>query len=527
MVKVLVVDDEPFVRQGLKSIIDWNEYGFELCGEAENGLAALEAIEAHQPHLVITDIKMPGLDGLELIRKATYELKCTSKFIILTGYEDFNYAKTAIKYNVKGYILKPVEESELIDILNRIREEIDLESMNEKQHYASIKALAAETVKKLIQGEASSEDMVYSKQWLGIYEEDQLWYITIDVEDCEQKLENMDEVDVPGVYKELEDIIYNSVGKENSLNIYRENIWRYGIVVNKNIVQKVNGTINGLTDRIYKNLAKSGKFVITVFIGTEVKSASELKQSFDTCHDAMNYLHLYPDRDIIFYDEVKHTPFSYDLKNIQYFTELQEDIENNRQEQIASSVDKIFKEMQDNHMAPEVIKACIIKFELETVRIISDMSGDTGEIFKKNMMANLKVSRMDTVKSNFIKFCTECARYYKSLKEKKSCGIIYEIEKYVHRNYKNEISLKSISEIFYINPVYLGQLFKKNFGLYFSEYLNNLRIEEAMKLLRRTDYRIYEIAQMVGYPDTNYFISKFEKHCSMTPTQYKKCGTQA
>ena len=114
MIKVLLVDDELIVRQYLVSIIEWEKYGFYICGEAGSGKEALEMIELYSPDLVITDIKMPEIDGLELVRIAVDEMKAMSKFIILSSYNDFTYARTAIKYNVMDYILKPLDEGELL-----------------------------------------------------------------------------------------------------------------------------------------------------------------------------------------------------------------------------------------------------------------------------------------------------------------------------------------------------------------------------------------------------------------------------
>ncbi len=522
MLKVLIVDDEPFVRQGLKDIIDWKKYGFALCGEAENGLNAISMIEMHHPHIVITDIKMPGIDGLELVRKATKELQTSAKFIILSGYEDFKYARTAIQLNVKGYLLKPVEEDELITVLLNMKEEINDEREKEKKHFESIRALASETIKSLIQGNANSDDLVNAQQWLGVYEDEELYYVIIDIDDYYQCLKEVDADQGLLDCADIENILYDALGRENSLNVYREHIYRYGIVVNKSILQKFGNEISELVGVIYRKFVETEKASVSVFVGKGVTNAAELKMSYDTCHEAMSYQHLRPENNVIYYDEVKDVSFSYDLGNIEFFPKLLEAIENNMQDEISMLVDNIFIEMQQKNIDPEIIKAYMIKFELEFIKIVSEMSGDASEILRKNTISNIRERKMHVYKAEFIRFCTESANYYKALKDKKSNGLMYEIEKYIQKNYNSDISLKSIAEIFYINPVYLGQLFKKNFGAYFNDYLNQLRIEEAMKLLRRTDLKVYEVAQSVGYLDTNYFICKFEKYCSMTPSQYKK-----
>ena len=117
MIKVMIADDEPFIRQGLKILINWEQYGFEICGEAANGKEALELMEREEYDLVITDIKMPGMNGLELIEHTWEKVSRHTRFIILSGFYEFEYARKAIKYGVVDYVLKPVQMEELIRAL--------------------------------------------------------------------------------------------------------------------------------------------------------------------------------------------------------------------------------------------------------------------------------------------------------------------------------------------------------------------------------------------------------------------------
>ena len=123
MYKVLIVDDEPIVREGLEFIIDWQDFGFTIVDKAENGRMGLEKINALDPDLVITDVRMPGIDGIEMIRKVRKE-GIKTRFIILSGYSDFTYAKDALSLNVLSYLLKPIEEAELIEELLKIKEDL-------------------------------------------------------------------------------------------------------------------------------------------------------------------------------------------------------------------------------------------------------------------------------------------------------------------------------------------------------------------------------------------------------------------
>jgi two-component system response regulator YesN len=132
---------------------------------------------------------------------------------------------------------------------------------------------------------------------------------------------------------------------------------------------------------------------------------------------------------------------------------------------------------------------------------------------------------INELKEVLTRFCVKGAAYIKTLRSRQSIGTIAKVEDYIRQNFRDDITLKGIAEKFYMNPVYLGQLFKKTFGIYFNDYLHNLRVEEAKKLLRRTEMKVYEIAEDVGYRDTDYFVSRFVKVVNMTPSQYKKSIT--
>ena len=147
--RVLLVDDEPFVREGIKKLINWEDCGFILCGEAGNGEEAVELIESLSPHVIITDIKMPVLDGLELIKRVNIEMEKKIKFVILSGYNEFHFAQTAMRYNVKNYILKPIDEDELSELLKRLYGEITNETRLEKEHALGVDAMANSAVKKI------------------------------------------------------------------------------------------------------------------------------------------------------------------------------------------------------------------------------------------------------------------------------------------------------------------------------------------------------------------------------------------
>ena len=526
MLKVLIVDDEPYVRQYLLAVIDWEKYGFYICGEAENGAEALEMIRLYSPNLVITDIKMPQIDGLEMIRIAVKEMQVSAKFIILSSYNDFEYARTAMKYNVMDYILKPIEESELLDILERFRQEIYGELAKDAEFYMSARTVANETILRLVEGEVNENVLDYARQWLSLNEDDKIYYVLIEIDNYDEWIRSLSDEESLRSSQLIEEIIFNAIGRENALNIHREFVYRYGMIVGKNILSRYDNKIKVFTDRLYKGFTGAGGIKVTVCAGAVANNIAEIKKSFRTCHEVHRNSYFYRQQySIFYYDEQKDMTFSQDIGNIECFHVLQEDIENGRQDAVKQHVEDLFLEIQEKLMAPNLVKAYIIKFEFDVFAScmnITRWQHDVNELSGKIAFPDINETRINIIKKSLLDFCIECTNYLKHLKENKSNGILGDIESYIQKNYKSNISLKSMAEAFYINPVYLGQLFKKKFGMYFNDYLHKLRIEEAMRLLKMTELKIYEIAYMVGYTDNTYFGSKFEKISGMSPTQYRK-----
>lgn len=153
MLKVLLVDDEPYVLEGLKISINWTAYGFRICGEATNGEDALELVRLSNPDLVITDIRMPVMDGLEFIRLSKERLRSSAKFVILSGYDDFSYAKEAMLYNVSDYLLKPIDSEELESVVSKLASLIKKEKRNMESTNKQLAFVLNLSLRRLFSGE--------------------------------------------------------------------------------------------------------------------------------------------------------------------------------------------------------------------------------------------------------------------------------------------------------------------------------------------------------------------------------------
>ncbi|MCR5656276.1 MAG: response regulator [Butyrivibrio sp.] len=362
MLKVMLVDDEPFILEGMTVLIDWESYGCTIETKASNGEEALEYLRQGDYDLVITDIKMPVMTGIELLQNVREEGISSAYFVILSGYNDFQYAQSAIKYEALDYLLKPVSAKGLIDAIEKVKSK-----------------------KRIVQGGYTPTLDSYDKA------------------ECATVL-----------FKAELDSLISGIEHNNSEEINRS------------------------VDELFRKVDEDGV------------ALSERAINVNKNYVVFRLLHL--------------------------AVELDESINQ------------------------EVV-----------MMYISDNILTNGT--KMGTMLHLK------------QFAHEYAEYLVSLRSSVSKGVLRDIEKELNEKYAQNITLKDFAAKYYINSSYLGQLFRKQYGMSFREYLNSVRINKAASMLLKSGEKIGLIAENVGYHDTDYFINKFIAIKGCTPSKYRKNGS--
>src|SRR5690606_20794894 len=206
------------------------------------------------------------------------------------------------------------------------------------------------------------------------------------------------------------------------------------------------------------------------------------------------------------------------------YKDLLHEIESNDGERIEQELDALLKQFGKQRCSVEAIKATIHKLVADCLHIVQTMQIDKERLSHLHELIGWDSSYMNrtTLRELLLSFALDCSHCIAEERKEMAKGGIQRIKKYIDQHYAEPISLKSIAAHFYINPVYLGQLFKKNYQLYFNEYFLQLRIQEAKKLLRQTDLKIYEVAERVGFSHPEYFVSQSAKHEKLSPTAYRQ-----
>lgn len=501
MLKVLIADDEPYVREEIKNIINWHECGFIICGEGTDGEDAYKKICDLKPDLVLIDIKMHKKSGLDVIRDLKKK-RFLGKFIIVSRYSEFNYVKDSMKYGVKSYLLKPVDKEELLDIINEIKKEFFFERNLNINIESKFESMKEQVLSQLCLNKKLEEEKEILK-----YIRSKILYIAL-ISNEENKLDNDNIIDLERWIKENLSI--------KNINIFKVKN-KVAIIFYDKSIEYIYSILKKMKIQIEKEMKE--KFFIT--IGQEVNNISEINYSYESAEDLMKNRYLYLNEGIVYKDKIKNIINS-KFTEEQIINKIYSYIEIGELSEIEKSFLLLEKVIIEKKYNEEQIKALLTTYYIKlkdniisnyNIKEVLDMDNKIiiEEIYTKN-------SLNEVIKFLIDKF-SNISKYVASNSKGKG---IKRIVKYVESKYYSDLKLESLAEIFNYNSSYLGKLFKDTTGKNFNTYLDNVRIEEAKKLLVEDKLKVYEICEKVGYKDIDYFHYKFKKYVGISPLNYKK-----
>lgn len=509
MLKVLIADDEPVIRAGLAQLIDWEQYGFTIAAKAKNGEQALRFIQDDKPDLIITDIRMPKMDGLQLIKTLREDRQLQTPVIILTGFHEFDYARQAIRFEVKDYLLKPVDKTELITALQRIRASLDSERVLPAQH------VHGNLIHLLLQGTVPCERKVELCLKLEVRYPALLLVIT---------LHSHPHLPSDQIQRLLQPVWESYRLADASVRTFLDVDGRVVLVIGPESARLSQSQEQQLAAAILHQVRHSLDQYVSLYMGVRAQSPVQLARFFQEACIA-NVYSLYMNQPAVLTgDSLKLLPpFKEQAEYPASFQQLKEAVETHNLPETEKTVAAIFGCFRDQLISPAIIKMHLYRFLLDMDAIELNMGGDTALIMKaaNEIDRTCTTTPLRLLEISYLDTCRQISSEIAALRVQQDSGIIGQIEQYLISHFHENITLKEVAAKYYMNHAYLGQLFSKKKGLHFNEYLHHLRMEEAIRLIRRTDLKISEIAKKVGYNDPNYFSAKFEKHIGVTPSAYK------
>ena len=505
MYRVIIIDDEELIREGIRSIIDWEEYGFRIIDEAQDSYEGMEKVLEQQPDLILVDIRMPGISGIELIEVLRKE-KFLGKVIILTGYSDFEYARKAVSMSVSAYLLKPIEEEELCSFLEKIKDQLDQEAsllveMEEKKGLEFERYLRQLLL--LPRGDKLNSSVLEEFSSDLIREEDR-FHITLIEEVGERNEED------ENLYPWIE-----ACFRQKSQYVLMIANWVVILFKNRSTRQ-----IRSLLNEVESSIRKNQTRLLFCATGRQVRDLIEINQSYLDAKSLQERKFLYRDKSQVFWDDI-----TTDKKSQEEFIDsdyLYSIIEIGNQEAMEVYFSVLENSFVASDMAADKIKGHCIKGILEVKEKLNYNYHDLKEEFPDNDQILDQIYRfsqlsgmMEYMKSLFLEISNKIC-------ENSPESTMKRILNYIHMNYYKDLKLELLGKLFNYNSSYLGKLFKQETKMSFNRYLDEIRIEKAKELLESHDYKVYEISEKVGYSSVDYFYAKFKKIANTSPKAYKR-----
>lgn len=531
MYKVLLVDDEILIREAISENIHWNELGFELNGMCENGKQAIEVIKENPPDLIISDICMPYVDGIELA-KYVYENNPDIKIVIISGYDNFSYAKSAIKYRVMEYILKPVTAYELSEMLEKIKIALD----EDREHRQMNKILGAYEKSKPLLRDRFLNQLIREKCEEADAKERLEGYNVFLDSDCYSLIQVLgqsgfdyespgclttDELVLFSVYNVVEEILHY----EEQCIVFQESGNITTVLMGGESEYQLEEKIIALFSKVQDSLKALLRVSTVVIAGKTVLNLGDLQKSHTNIKAVREFEFLFDENSILFgKDFITHKEEQIDLKR--WNERFSAAIEQNNIRELKMYVQNFFMKVKGEYFSKNRIIACVQSIALKIMLDADSSRKDEQETFEtgKNFLEELtSQKRLEDVEKIFTQFCLEMARKAERSKERLGEFQISKVLEYMEKNYKDSsISLNSACRYMSMSTSYFSVMFKNNTGETFNQALTKKRIEKAKELLSSTTLRSYEIAEEVGYSDPHYFSSIFKKYVGVTPTEYAK-----
>lgn len=536
MYKVLIVDDELLVRNYIRSLLDWKNFGFEVCGEAANGMEALEKVEAYKPELVIMDISMPVMDGVVLSGRIAKEYP-HSRMFALSGYDDYQYVRRTLTNGAIDYILKDrLDEEELGRILNQVRALIEKEEhqktvlKSEENKLEIIKGIATEQyIKELFFGTRQYNDEVIGSIGLSLSRICENGYVVavMQIGNYLMRTNSMSDNDKEKFVRSVKNLCGQSMDEQAEKLVIYLGDGRFGFIFHVDSCcseASLFGLLNQITNKI--------SFTLNKYINVQAlwgfSRRSHSPEKISSCfQDALRVLKAKLQVD----NPEKIQNSSEKAQNVKIHSlslrqekELLVAIESGDQEMVAKALDKIFSALAENGKDQDSFQLIVNELIATAIKISSQYNLDTRKIYQScGVDIDTLVCEKDT---GIIK--SRIKSIYRALIEEsaKKCyvGNYSEYSKkaidYINLNYKNDISLVKMAEDIGISPAYFSRLFRKDTDYNFIEYVNKVRIEMAKKRLENGEKNLKKLCQDVGFKNYSYFFKVFKEISGTTPLSY-------
>lgn len=532
MLKVLIADDETLVCELIKMSIDWGALGLEVSGTAYNGLEALEMALKIKPDIVITDVRMAGLDGLSLI-EGIRNARLDCRFIIISGYPDFSYAQKALKLSVFEYILKPIDEVTLTEALIRLRNKIQLDGEASSQISAYKSQLDHNL--ELMRSRFLTEQLSLSRPFdMPLKEINETYQFQFQYAVYAAMVVKVDSIFEESQPSDMDTLLLRKMCAATQQRMNKGGVLSYSIVKPGRLISIVNCTMEQAAD-LY-NLSQAvlyelqnrdewfNQYTFTIGLGTMTDSLDKIHHSLAAADTAVKYRIVNGVNRVI-----NSASLSFPHYSIRDYITVDDEktffhlIQNCDMIELKNWILSLFQ-------SPHIIKYASPPLLFDLAEKCADIFGEAVKTLDPDSMPRSEILRqaldncrsLEDILRTLLEHIQSFAQDYYTSRTETYSKPIQMMKDYVLLHYREPIKLNDMAELVHFHPNYLSELFRKETGMTFSDYLTDCRLDAAKRLLLDLQYNVYDVAELVGIKDTKYFSRIFKKAVGVTPSEYRK-----
>ncbi|MDU0332336.1 response regulator [Paenibacillus sp. 3LSP] len=522
--RVILVDDEPVILRSLRVAVPWEELGLEIVGEARGGEAALELIRELSPHMVISDIRMPGMDGITLMKEVLAE-NANRLFIFVSGYGEFEYAREALREGAFDYLLKPIDHDELIEMIKRAKKTLEKRAENDKLLHSVqvLSMLARERMfAEFIEGNQSQSHLQHMR-WLENSELTQDYFMAVIQLDHFVKL---NEQWSPEERRLWLFAVRNILGEwsvaHGALTMFPFHGGEWVLLFPSALTSQK----EELGSDAIRQIQLYTKLTCSVGFSQTAAGLERLSEAYQSATRAL-YQRFYSDRAGVFIDQPGREPGA--DREAKYPKHLEavllDSVRTLNRERLLSALDETKQYLEQQAFSKEaaermMVELTVVMFrQYEQMNLLSEWSLE-GLLQELQSLGTLS-EMIGLLKTNFGRWISESRD--SQIKDNVQ-NVIAKTQEYILSNYHKDLSMEEVAERADLSISHFCLLFKQVTGYTFLEYLTECRIDKAKYILKNSQVKVYQVAPMVGYQDPRYFTQVFKKVTGMTPTEYREAG---
>lgn len=526
MIRVVIADDEPHFRVYMQNIIAWEEEGFEVCAVCRNGKEVLHAVEKYSPEILLLDINMPGMDGLTLGEIAK-EQDTDIKIVFITGYSEFEYARKALQLGAVEYIIKPFSKEELMEIMRKIKLRIQQQNQAQSQRNIELQIVQEEILKKWICGISEKEKDKFEADLkrIGIeFRQDYYLVQVLEIDAITSIWNNREDIELWkfAIKNILDEIMDSQKWQHISFCGYEERIIS---VLNLPSDEYEKRTWKDCYGKVQEQIEKYLKGTISIGSGTLVHGIEAVGETYRNALIALEEKFFKGNGCFVLYGDVTEKNNEANIYRLELYDCLLKNLRKGDFEQIEELLAELEKEIQREHLSSEYIYFMLSGMMSVCLSYVSEMNGDIQSIgggnspYTEMYKASSLEQCIQYLKSTFKKVIAEYQSQSTSSKRKKE--ITERVCEFIKKNYSDsQLTVESIAESVFLDTSYIRRVISSQLSCTVSDLISEVRMTEAAKMMKETDYPIALIAEKVGYNEPGYFSRCFKKYYGITPRQF-------